>query len=101
MKKVINGKMYNTETAEKIDGWSNGYYGNDFRNCTERLYRKRTGEFFLHGWGGPMSKYAESLGNMTSGGEKITPFTEDEAKEWMEEHSDVDTYIDVFGEPEE
>ena len=32
MKKVIDGKVYNTETAEHIGNWSNGYYCNDFHN---------------------------------------------------------------------
>ena len=102
MKKVINGKMYNTETAREIDRWGNRYYGNDFRNCTEILYRKKTGEFFIHGWGGAMSKYAERCdGNMWGSGEAITPITKEEAKAWMEEHSDTDLYTEIFGEVEE
>ena len=38
---------------------------------------------------------------MTGGGSKIIPFTEDEAKEWLEKHNLVDEYIKYFGEPEE
>ena len=30
MKKIINGKMYNTETAKEIGSWNNGRYRSDF-----------------------------------------------------------------------
>lgn len=101
MKKIINGKMYNTETAKEIDRWSNNLSDRDFNNCTEILYRKKTGEFFLYGWGGAMSKYSDQCGNMCGSGEAITPLTELEAKEWLEKYSDADKYIECFGEPEE
>lgn len=98
MKKIINGKMYNTDTAEYLDGWSNGEGCSDFRYCNECLYRKKTGEFFLDGEGGPMTKYAQRCGDgWYCGGEIITPLTEAEAKKWAEEHMDPDKYIQVFG----
>ena len=100
MKKIINGRKYDTETATKIDAWSNNC--TRFSSCYEALYRKKTGEFFLYGEGGPMSKYAESCGdNCTTGGEAIIPLTEQKAKEWMENHSTVEDYEQVFGEVEE
>lgn len=73
MKKIINGKMYDTETAKHIG---------DRNNC-EALYQKKTGEFFL---------YSES---------GITPLSFDEAREWAESKLDADVYIEIFGEPEE
>ncbi len=36
MKKIKNGKMYNTETAKKVSSWYNGYTGGDF-NRVERV----------------------------------------------------------------
>ena len=45
MKKIINGKTYNTETAKEISEWSEGVY-RDFTYIGETLYRKRTGEYF-------------------------------------------------------
>ncbi len=101
MKQIINRKMYNTETASEIDYHSNGYYTNDFNYICETLYKKKTGEFFLYGEGGPNTEYAERCCDGWCGGEKITPLTEDEAKDWLEKNSDGDTYIEVFGEPEE
>lgn len=99
MKKIINGKVYDTETAELIGEWSNGYYTNDFSCCSEDLYRKRTGEFFLHGCGGSMSKYAVSNGNNSwGGGEKIIPLTYEAAQKWAEEHLSGEKYEAIFGE---
>lgn len=102
MKKIINGKMYNTETAKMVGSWSNNVSCSDFSYCEEELYKKKTGEFFLYGSGGAMSKYATSCGNgWTGGGQAITPMTVENAKRWMERHCDADEYIEVFGEVEE
>lgn len=102
MKKIINGKMYNTETAKEVGVYWNGLSGRDFRSFTEHLYKKKTGEFFLYGCGGPMTKYAVSCGgNGYTGGDGFTPLTEHEARLWCEEYLDVDEYVEVFGEPEE
>lgn len=101
MKKIINGRLYDTDTAKEIGWYENGYGGGDFRYYCECLYRKRTGEYFLYGSGGPMSKYSESFGNMSSGISEIIPYTEEKAKAWAEEYLDADTYMEVFGTVEE
>ena len=101
MKKIINGKRYDTDTAMEVAYTS---YGNrrDFRFWKETLYRKNTGEFFLHGVGGPTSKYAVSTGmNQWSGGEMIIPLTIEAAQEWAEKYLDVDEYEKIFGVIEE
>lgn len=102
MKKIINGKKYDTETAEFIRSRSN--LENGFRNIYEELYRKKTGEYFLYGEGGPMTCYAESMPNSQNGmtgGQAIIPLTEDEAKEWTATHQTVECYEEIFGEVEE
>lgn len=102
MKKIIKGKKYNTETAEIMGEVDNGYAVNDFNRMTETLYRKKTGEFFLHGEGGPASRYSRSAGqNSWSGGEEIIPLTLSEAQEWGERHLDGDEYEAIFGEVSE
>lgn len=101
MKKIINGKKYDTETAKELSSWDNGLPG-DFSYVSETLYRKKTGEYFLAGHGGARSKYAESIGqNCWSGGTAITPLTESEAKAWAEDHLDCEEYEAIFGEVEE
>lgn len=101
MKKIINGKVYNTETAKKCGNWDNGHYTNDFAYCSETLYQKKTGEFFLHGEGHAMSKYATHFGNNSGWGEVIIPMSYDEASKWSAEHLSGDEYISIFGEVSE
>lgn len=98
MKKIINGKVYNTETAERLSGWSDGLGWRDFNHVEEELYRKKTGEYFLYGQGGPMSRYAVSEGNGWSSGDRIMPMSYEEATKWAEKHLDADEYEEIFGE---
>jgi hypothetical protein len=98
MKKIINGKLYDTDTAKEIDCCSHGEGPRDFRYYAEYLYKKRTGEYFLYGEGGPMSRYSVAVGNNSwSGGEKIIPLTLDAARKWAEENMEADAYMEEFG----
>lgn len=100
MKKIINGRRYDTDSAKKLAEWET-MRGN-FSYICETLYRKSTGEYFIHGEGGPASKYAETIGlNQWSGGERIMPLTVQEAQEWAEEHLDGDDYEEIFGAVDE
>ena len=96
MKKIINGRLYNTDTATSIGGWCNGYSMYDFNYCEEILYRKKTGEFFLYGKGGARSSYAESCGDCWCSGENIIPFTYEEAKEWAMLRLSADEFLEHF-----
>ncbi len=101
MKKIINGKRYDTDTAKMVGEAS---YSNcsDFHYWSEELYRKKTGEYFLFGEGGPMSKYSQSVGeNEWTGGHKIVPLTLKEAQRWAEKHLSGDEYEALFGKAEE
>ena len=99
MKKIINGKLYDTDTAKELDCYANTYDTRDFRWFRETLYRKKTGEYFLHGEGGPMSKYSRTIGqNPWSGGEEIRPLSMEDATAWAEKHMDADAYQAEFGE---
>lgn len=99
MKKIIEGKKYDTETAKKLGEWWNNQDVRNFGHVEETLYQKRTGEFFIYGVGGPASKYARSEGqNSWTGGEKIIPVSYPRAKAWAEEHLTVDEFESIFGE---
>ena len=96
MKKIIDGKRYDTETATLI-GEHEHSNRSDFGWYEEGLYQKRTGEFFLAGRGGPQTKYSRSIDqNSWSGGEGIFPLSVAEAKEWAEAHLTADEYESVF-----
>lgn len=102
MKKIIRGLKYDTDTAKEVGEWDNGFPVNDFNYEEEHLYKKRSGQFFIHGWGGPKTKYAVATGlNCWTGGEKITPVSYDEAREWAEEKLDAEEYESIFGTVQE
>ncbi len=106
MKRIISGKLYNTETAKSIGKMSYGQGYRDFHHFSEELFQKKTGEFFLYGEGGPASKYAEAISqsagqNIWHGGEKIIPLTYEAARKWAEENLEVDEYEAAFGEVSE
>lgn len=99
MKKIINGKLYDTDKARYLGGDS---AGDGFAYWCEELYVKRTGEYFLYGKGGAMTKYAETIGqNQWSGGEKIMPLSIETARKWAEEHLRAEDYESIFGLPDE
>ena len=99
MKKIINGRVYDTEKARELGTYANAGSWRDFSHLEETLYRKKTGEYFLFGEGGPMTQYAVAEGqNGWSGGSRIMPMTYDEAREWAEKHLDADDYEKIFGE---
>lgn len=100
MKKVINGKLYDTETAREVGSAQGGGQSfRDFHFWRETLYCKRTGEYFLHGEGGPLTQYAEWIDNHArTGGERIVPMDYNAAREWAEKNMDTDDYEEEFGE---
>lgn len=58
MKHIINGKTYNTETAELIAEQCTNLPRSDFNYCKESLYKTRKGAFFLTGAGGALTRWA-------------------------------------------
>ena len=100
MKKIINGLVYDTEKAKLLASCDNNLQYTDFFYFEERLYKKRTGEFFLYGSGGANSRYGVWHGNSGGPGEKIMPISSSEAVKWAEENLDGDNYEEIFGNPE-
>ena len=97
MKRIIDKKKYNTEKAEKLHGWTNGYRGTDFSYCKESLYRSTKGALFLAGEGGARTAYARrgDRGLLYSG-EGIRPITRAEAIAWLEEHEGSEVIMKHF-----
>ena len=90
MKKIIQNRVYDTETAELVVSYHDS-------TCAERLYRKRTGEFFIHGRGNSDSDYAVWRGNSVTGSEQIKPLTPKQAMAWAAKHLNRQQYDDIFG----
>lgn len=98
MKKIINGKLYNTDTAKLLASWDNGIYPGDFCYVEENLYIKRTGEYFIGAKGGAMTKYASRCSDGFRGaGYAAIPMSEADAQEWCADHCSTDTYIRIWG----
>lgn len=76
MKKTINKKVYNTDTAEKLGQFAQGFFG-DPAGYEEILYVTKKGGYFVYGIGGESSKYPE---------EDIIALTKEEANSWLKEH---------------
>ena len=96
MKKIINGRLYDTDTAKLIGSWSNGFSFSDFSYCAKDLYQKKTGEYFLHGSGGSLSAYGKLCGNDWCYGQNVIPMAEKEVKAWAEEHLTAEEYMELF-----
>ena len=101
MKKIIGGKRYDTNTAKYIGSGYANCSVTDFKYFEESLYLKKTGEFFLHGNGGPASKYAKEFDGSMWGDEKIIPISLEEARAWGEKNLSPDEYEEIFEVKEE
>lgn len=96
MKKIIKGKVLNTDTAKLIGEWNNGYQIGDFAYCYEDLYLTRAGVYFLHFGGGANSCYGVWHGDNGGSGEDIKPLSYDQARQWAEERLSADDYARHF-----
>ena len=100
MKKIIDGKRYNTETATEVAEWSNGYGYSDFKHCGETLYRTPKGGWFTVGYGGPLSRYSRATGQNSYSGSRdvFTVLTAEQARTWLERHGETEALETYFSE---
>ena len=98
MKSTINRQVYDTAKATLVAEDHNNLGRNDFHALQEQLYVTAKGNWFIYGWGGAMTKYAEHEGNSSSEGECIMPMSRDEALSWCEEHSAQDAIDKHFSD---
>lgn len=97
MRRIIDGRVYDTENAELL---AEVCYSTprDFRHTFQKLYHTKKGRYFFHGGGGPLTEYAESVGNgSTSGSERLWVVEEEEAIQWLAK-VDPDKALDMFPE---
>lgn len=98
MKKVIEKKVYNTETAELIGEYYNGLSEIDFSYFREGLYITKKGAYFMAGSGGALSKYRERNGRDSWCGEGIRVVDKDEALAWCEKYNLIEEIENYFGD---
>ncbi|MDD4151361.1 MAG: hypothetical protein PHR68_01990 [Candidatus Gracilibacteria bacterium] len=87
MNKIIGGKLYDTEKADLLISAGNGLSGSDFRYFSEDLYITKKGNFFIHGEGGPLTKYVVESGSRRNGSEDIFVLDKKDVLNWLEENS--------------
>ena len=101
MKKVISGVLCDTETAKMLGEYEHDHKSS-FHWYVERLYRTKSGKYFLHGEGHAASPYAKKVAQSEwAPGEAIKLMPPEAARQWAEDHLDAGEYIAAFGEPEE
>ncbi|UDM84092.1 hypothetical protein [Vagococcus fluvialis] len=92
MKKVINGRTYNTKTSLEIASYYNQKIGHDV--LEETLYLTKKGDYFLYYYGGGLTKYAISVANnQISESKGIKVLTEKQAKNFIEKYRDNDYFV--------
>ncbi len=84
MKRIIDGKTYDTSTATEIGQWDNGHYPNDFYYISETLFLTQRGRWFLYAIGGAATDYGVDDGDSRRGGKKIVPIDRAAALKWLE-----------------
>jgi hypothetical protein len=87
MQRIIDRKVYDTDSAEQIAKHGVIVDKGDFHALAETLYKDSNGEYFLHCQGGAATEYAEQTSNGTTYGETLELLTKDEALDWCEKRA--------------
>jgi hypothetical protein len=85
MMKIIDGKRYNTDTAEHLADLPCTYFCSDFGHHDTAIYRTTRGAYFLAGSGHAASMWAEAApGGGQGPGSGICVVSESDALKWLE-----------------
>lgn len=97
MRKMIDGKRYDTDQAELVYEWCNGHYESDFNYRSKALYRTASGAWFLRHEGGALTDMARRCGsNSYCGGDAIEAISDDDAYGFLEAHSDESQAVEAI-----
>ncbi|MEH2512244.1 hypothetical protein V1291_003598 [Nitrobacteraceae bacterium AZCC 1564] len=91
MKKIIDGKRFDTETATKVDSLTSDCNPGDGFFEDTQIYRTKNGNWFLAGRGGLASRWG---GCGESGG--IRPIDASEAQKFLEREGNVAAIEEYF-----
>lgn len=97
MKRVLEGRIYDTEKSVLICKICEGNKG-DFAHFEAELYKTpKSGRFFLAGEGGPMTIFRKRVDqNSWSGSSGIIPISGEEALRYAERHASVEVVEKYF-----
>lgn len=101
MKKIINNKLYNTDTAELL-GQKEWGEPMDFYYIFESLYRTSKENFFLYRKVGAGSEFAKPIGNNSwVPREDIEALDKEQARNWAIDYLEQSKFEEIFGVIEE
>jgi predicted HicB family RNase H-like nuclease len=106
VKRIVDGKTYNTDTSMKVaraeysdDGWDNKT-GGDY--LVHTLYKTRGGAFFIHTAIKTLRQSLRTFEWEEVDRNEFEALTSKEAERWVMEGNDIELLAeDVFGEPPE
>jgi len=99
MRKVIMGRVYDTEKATEVAYWSNGLSRSDFNNLSKSLYRTSKGNWFVAGEGGAFTEFSQAVdSNSQTGGEGLYPVDEEDAMRLLEQWGETEALEEYFGD---
>lgn len=101
MKKIINGKVYDTEKAQLVaEAHHDSIKDADGKSLKQWLFRKKTGELFVQVEGSALE-----LQNIFQSGYRpnagIYPLTYEQAQRWAERELTAEQWESIFGDPED
>lgn len=101
MKRIINGKVYDTEKAQLIaEAHHDNIKDANGKSLKQWFYRKKTGEFFVQ-----VDGAAIELQNIFQNSYKpnagIYPLTYEQAQRWAERELTAEQWEEIFGDPED
>ncbi|MBF0564041.1 MAG: hypothetical protein HQK89_02235 [Nitrospirae bacterium] len=95
---VIDGKRYSTEKSTRLYVYDSGHHHGNQCAVVEQLFVSPGGAYFLAGSGGASTEYAKKAGGSIGPGERIIPFTIDEAEAWLEKVKAYDVIERLFAD---
>lgn len=95
MKVIINGKLYDTDSAEEVAKWLSKERITSMKWMRKALMLNQTGDYFFLNEGGALTEYAEFDGKYRRPGVRIEPATEEEAIAFLKE-KDVIVIIPII-----
>ena len=98
MKRIIDGKTYNTDTATMICDTSNEYNRSDFKYEDSDLFVTKKGAYFIAGSGGGLSRFARRVSDGWADGDGIIPISREDALAECEKHGSTDDIEQFFGD---
>lgn len=99
MKKIIDGRHYNTETSARIAEIQEG--SREDLTCLDcALYRAvRSKDFFLAGYGGPLTAFGrKGASGFLEGSERVIPLSDAQALECIRKYADPEAILEHYAQ---